>query len=80
MRSFTARPRYLQEEKESTTLAAKIRIIQNRQISTHDIVVLEDAEQVPASAVQYRIVNLYHDTDRENGQPITDIDLEVVQP
>ena len=79
-RSFTARPRYLQEAKESTTLSAKIRVHQFREIQTDDVVVLMDVTEVPAAAPRYAIVNLYHDIDSENGQPITDIDLEVIEP
>lgn len=79
IRSFSSRPAYLQQEKESTTVALRIRMHQNLAITNADVIVLRDVRSVPASAVRYEIVRVYHGTD-EVGMPISDIDLEVVQP
>lgn len=79
VRNFSSRPTYLQQDKESTTVALKIRILQNLAVTNQDTVVLSDVPEVPASAVRYEVVRIYHGTDEQTGVPISDIDLEVVQ-
>lgn len=77
--SFSSRPTYLQQERESTTVALKIRMHQNLDITNRDVIVLDDVQHVPASTTRYEIVRVWHGVD-EIGMPISDIDLEVVQP
>lgn len=78
LRSFSSRPEYLRD-KEATTVALKIRILQDLSVTNLDTVVLADVEEVPADAVRYEVVRVYHGTDDQTGVPISDIDLEVVQ-
>lgn len=77
---FSSRPTYLQTDKESTTVALKIRIHQNLMVTNQQVVILSESHEVPASAVRYDIVRAYHGADDVTGMPITDLDLEVVTP
>jgi len=74
---FSTTP-YQTDFQEDVEISARIRIVQNRSVSNHDVAILSNVLPPPAGAVQYRIVRAYHGTDDENGQPITDLSLEKV--
>lgn len=78
--SFGTSPKYLQNIREYSTVSLKIRVKQNRAITNHDIVILRQADGVTRSDKQYEVIRAYHDADPDTVDPITDIDLEVVQP
>lgn len=69
---------YQAELQDDVKISARVRIIQNRGVSNHDVVVLSNVLPPPSEALQYRIARAYHGTDDENGQPITDLSLEKV--
>lgn len=69
---------YQAELQEDVQISARIRIIQNRSVGNHDVVILSNILPPPNDALQYRIVRAFHGTDDENGQPITDLSLEKV--
>lgn len=69
---------YQAEFQEDVEISARVRIIQNRSISNHDVAILSNVLPPPSDAIQYRIVRAYHGIDDENGQPITDLSLEKV--
>lgn len=59
---------------EMTETSARIRVLQNREITNHNVVILADGEQ-------YEVIRAYHGTDEESGEPITDLTLaKVVTP
>lgn len=58
----------MQEMVESS---ARIRILQNRSITNHHVVILADG-------IQYEVTRAYHGTDEESGEPITDLTLKKV--
>lgn len=57
---------------EGIDVANRIRIIQNRTITNHDIVIL------PGDPSRYNVTRAYHGTDDDNGQLITDLTLGLV--
>lgn len=61
---------------EGVLVANKIRVLQNRDITNHDVAVLSCTLPPPADAPQYNVVRAYHGTDDDNGQPISDLSLE----
>ena len=59
---------------EIVVTSARIRVLQNRAITNHNVVVLADGEQ-------YEVIRAYHGVDDESGEPITDLTLmKVVTP
>lgn len=61
--------------RENVRTDARVRILQNRQINNHDRVLLSAED-----GVVYEVTRAYHGTDADNGEPITDLSLEVVTP
>lgn len=59
---------------EGVIVSNKIRILQNRSVTNHDVVVLSTIMPPPADAPQYNVVRAFHGT--EDGEPITDLSLE----
>lgn len=59
---------------EGVVVANKIRILQNRDVTNHDIAVLSTTLPPPEDAPHYNVVRAYHGT--EDGEPITDLSLE----
>lgn len=53
---------------EMVETSARIRILQNREINNHNVVILPDNQQ-------YEVTRAYHGTDEESGEPITDLTL-----
>lgn len=74
---FSTTPKYQSEYAENTTISNKIRLLQNRNISVHDRVVLANVEDVTGYTL-YDISRAYHGKD-DDGEPITDLELEVVE-
>ena len=74
---FSTTP-YQAEMQEDVEISARVRIVQNRSVSNHDVAILSNVLPPPPGAVQYRIVRAFHGVDDENGQPITDLSLEKV--
>lgn len=61
---------------EGVVIDNKIRVLQNRDITNHDVAVLSCVLPPPADAPHYNVVRAYHGIDDENGQPISDLSLE----
>ena len=53
---------------DGVAVAERIRILQNRSVSSHDVAVIGDE--------QFVITRAYHGTDAESGERITDLTLE----
>lgn len=52
---------------EAISVSARIRIVQNRTVQNHDVVVMVGK--------QYDVTRVYHGVDDESGQPISDLTL-----
>lgn len=61
---------------EGVIVANKIRVLQNRDITNHDVAVLSSVLPPLADAPRYNVVRAYHGIDDDNGQLITDMSLE----
>jgi len=61
---------------EGVVVANRIRVLQNRDITNHDVAVLSSVLPPPPDTPRYNIVRVYHGFDEDNGQPISDVTLE----
>ena len=66
---------------------ARIRILQNRAIHNHDVVVLAQVDAVPEAipgdderVPVYEVGRAYHGADEDSGELITDLSLVEVEP
>ena len=74
--SFETSPARPTGVREETRTAARIRVLQNRKINEKDRVRLSDDPKEPT----YQVRRAYHGFDEDNGEPITDLTLEVFTP
>lgn len=80
---FETSPVWQTDGRKSLQADARIRVLQNREIRQHDVVILRELEDWPDPAgadTVYQITRAYHGTDDDGPTPITDLTLEVVQP
>lgn len=70
---------YQQAKQRDVEISARVRVLQNRAISTLDIAVLSLVLPPAAGSVQYEIVRAFHGVDDDSGEPITDLSLREVQ-
>jgi len=61
---------------EGVVVSNKIRVVQNRNVTNHDVAVLSTALPPPDDAPKYNVVRAYHGIDDDNGEQITDLSLE----
>jgi hypothetical protein len=77
--SFETAPMYRTPKREDVKTDARIRVLQNRAIANHDVVVLKQCSTVIDGDVVYEVNRAYHGNDDENGTSITDLSLEVIE-
>ena len=77
--SFETAPSRPTERREETKTAARIRILQNRNIRNDDVAELTPFDGTEAKTVKYRIARAWHGDDDDSGEPITDLTLEVAE-
>lgn len=65
------------ENREEVRCDARIRILQCREIANHDRVAITANG---AETRVYEVTRAYHGRDDDNGEPITDLTLEVYEP
>lgn len=75
--AFETAPARPTPDREDVRTDARIRILQCRRVNNHDRVDLTDAE---GAVTRYRVTRAFHGTDAESGEPITDLNLEVIEP
>lgn len=75
--NFETSPRTVGAQ-EGVAVSNKIRIIQNRAVTNHDVAVLSMVLPPDADDAKYVVTRAYHGVDSDNGQPITDLSLERV--
>lgn len=63
--------------REDRVVDTRIRILQDRTVKAHDVVVLADVETTKGAEL-YEIERVYHGQDDENGAPISDLSLRKV--
>lgn len=63
--------------REDRVVDARIRILQDRTVRAHDVVVLADVETAEGAEI-YEIERAYHGQDDDNGAPISDLSLRKV--
>lgn len=68
------------EGREEVQTDARIRILQNRRLANHDVVVLANVQAVDDVLTAYEITRAYHGRDDESGELITDLTLKRVKP
>lgn len=77
---FATVPSYPTDGREETQIDLRIRILQDRNISNHDALVLANVESVEDVMIVYEIIRAYHGKDDESGERITDLTLKKVKP
>lgn len=77
--NFETAPVYATEFQQDVEITARVRVLQARQISNHDLAILSSVLPPTDDALQFEITRAYHGNDAENGQPITDLTLRKVE-
>lgn len=77
---FETAPARPTEGREEVQTDARIRILQNRQLINHDVVVMANVQSVDDVLKAYEITRAYHGRDDESGEMITDLSLRRVRP
>lgn len=77
---FETSPVWPTEHREETKIAARVRILQERSITKGDHAALTPGLPTEEPERMYRVVRAFHGIDDENGQPISDLSLEVMEP
>lgn len=67
------------ESREEIEVSVRIRIAQDRSVTNHNVVVLEDVHRITDRTVRLEVVRAFHGHDDENHQPITDLTLKAVK-
>lgn len=71
---------YPTEFREETETDARIRVLQDRRIANHDVVVFANTNAVEDVLKAYEVTRAYHGKDSESGELITDLSLRRVKP
>lgn len=77
---FETAPSRPTEGREEVQTDARIRILQNRHVANHDVVVLALTNNVDDMLKAYEITRAYHGRDDESGEMITDLTLRRTKP
>lgn len=84
---FETNPASPTTKREDIRTDARIRILQNRRINNHDVVLLEDLPDVPTAVPGaacrfpiYEVSRAYHGLDADSGELVTDLSLVEVEP
>lgn len=81
--SFETSPARPTEGRRELRTDARIRVHQNRMIRQNDAVVLRQIETMAdrdPSDVLYSVQRAWHGADKDSGEQITDLSLEITQP
>lgn len=75
--SFETTPAYPTENREETQTDARVRVLQNRQITNHDHVTLSPFR---GEIRDFEVTRAYHGRDDESGELISDLSLRLIAP
>lgn len=70
---FGTDPAYVSDYREDVVTTARIRVHQNREVTTRDVLTFDHAP-----GARYEIIRVYHGTDGDNGALISDLNLRRV--
>lgn len=70
---FSSDPAYVTDYREDVETSSRIRILQDRSITTRDALIFDAAPDA-----KYEITRAFHGTDDESGEPISDLTLRRV--
>lgn len=87
---FATQQQWPTEGREEIEVAARIRILQDRHITNHDAIVLQDVDVETQSMTAeelhdafdvdvLEVIRAFHGHDDETGEPITDLTLKAVK-
>ena len=82
-RSFETNPARPKDGRTELRTDARVRILQNRGVRQHDVVILRDIADFAARDVDetvYRITRAWHGQDDDGPTQVTDLTLEVFEP
>ena len=74
---FETSPARPTDTREEIAHGARVRVLQNRQITNHDRIELAPTG---GEVVVYEVGRAYHGTDEDSGEQISDLTLEVIAP
>lgn len=77
---FATAEMWATEDREETEVSARIRILQDRDVSNKNTVVLRETYEIEPGDELYEITRAYHGHDDESGMRITDLTLRRVSP
>lgn len=77
---FATGETYPTEYREEVQTDARIRILQERTINNHCVVVMGMDTVMDPNEPYYEITRAYHGRDQESGEMITDLSLRRVEP
>lgn len=77
---FETSPANPTDDRKERETAARIRILQRRDLHEDDVVILAPVDVVEENARPYKITRAYHGHDDDSGELITDLTLEEVSP
>lgn len=78
--AFETAPSYPTEGREEVQTDARIRILQDRRLANHDVLVMANVPRVEDVLIAYEITRAYHGKDDESGEMITDLTLRRTNP
>lgn len=71
---------YPTDGRTETQIDARIRILQDRNISNKDVLVMANVQEVEDVLTLYEITRAFHGKDDDSGERITDLTLKKVKP
>ena len=77
--SFETTPFRPTEKREDTRTAARVRILQNRDIRNDDVAELIPFDGTKVKPAYYRIARAFHGNDEDSGEPVSDLTLEITE-
>ena len=77
---FETAPAHPTEGREEMQTDVRIRILQNRQLINHDVVVMGNVNDIGDVLKAYEITRAYHGRDDDSGELISDLTLRRVRP
>ena len=77
--SFETAPFRPTEKREDTRTAARVRILQNRDIRNDDVAELIPFDGTKVKPAYYRIARAFHGNDEDSGEPVSDLTLEITE-
>ena len=75
--AFETAPAYPTEKREETQTDARVRVLQNRQITNYNHVTLSPFR---GETRDFVVIRAYHGRDEESGELISDLSLRLIAP